>query len=82
MRPAGDKYSRSDIDKTLTGLVMDYGAKGLSWGKVKMEGGTPTFVGGLGKFFTPEQQKQLVERFGAKDGDMIAGRGRQGGRGE
>jgi aspartyl-tRNA synthetase len=69
--PAGDKYSRSDIDKTLTSLVMDYGAKGLSWGKVKMEGVTPTFVGGLGKFFTPEQQKQLVERFGAKDGDVL-----------
>jgi aspartyl-tRNA synthetase len=69
--PAGDKYSRSDIDKTLTSLVMDYGAKGLSWGKVKMDGPTPTFVGGLGKFFTPEQQKQLVERFAAKDGDLL-----------
>jgi aspartyl-tRNA synthetase len=50
---------------------MDYGAKGLSWGKLKMEGSTPTFVGGLGKFFTPEQQKQLVQRFEAKDGDVI-----------
>jgi len=69
--PVGDKYSRSDIDKTLTSLVIDYGAKGLSWGKIKMEGQTPTFVGGLGKFFTPEQQKQLVARFEAKDGDVI-----------
>jgi aspartyl-tRNA synthetase len=69
--PAGDKYSRSDIDKTLTSLVIDYGAKGLSWGKIKMEGQTPTFIGGLGKFFTPEQQKQLVARFEAKDGDVI-----------
>jgi aspartyl-tRNA synthetase len=69
--PAGDKYSRSDIDKTLTSFVMDYGAKGLSWCKVKIEGGTPTFVGGLGKFFNPEQQKQLVERFEAKDGNLL-----------
>jgi aspartyl-tRNA synthetase len=69
--PAGDKYSRSDIDKTLTSFVMDYGAKGLAWCKVKFEGGTPTFVGILGKFFNPEQQKQLVERFGAKDGDLL-----------
>jgi aspartyl-tRNA synthetase len=69
--PAGDMISRADIEKSLTGLVMDYGAKGLSWGKVKMDGPTPTFIGGLGKFFTPEQQKQLVQRFGAKDGDVI-----------
>jgi aspartyl-tRNA synthetase len=69
--PAGEKYSRSDIDKTLTSFVMDYGARGLSWGKIKMEGSTPTFIGGLGKFFTPEQQKQLVQRFGAKDGDLL-----------
>ncbi len=69
--PAGDMISRADIEKSLTGLVMDYGAKGLSWGKVKMDGETPTFIGGLGKFFTPEQQKQLVQRFEAKDGDVI-----------
>jgi aspartyl-tRNA synthetase len=69
--PAGDMISRADIEKSLTGLVMDFGAKGLSWGKVKMDGPTPTFIGGLGKFFTPEQQKQLVQRFGARDGDVI-----------
>jgi aspartyl-tRNA synthetase len=69
--PAGDMISRADIEKSLTGLVMDYGAKGLSWGKVKMEGPTPTFIGGLGKFFTPEQQRELVQRFEAKDGDVI-----------
>ncbi|MBM4027632.1 MAG: aspartate--tRNA ligase [Planctomycetes bacterium] len=69
--PAGDMLSRADIEKSLTGLVMDYGAKGLSWGKIKMEGATPTFIGGLGKFFTPEQQKQLMLRFDAKEGDVI-----------
>ncbi len=69
--PAGEKLSRADIEKTLTTLVMDYGAKGLSWAKIKMEGATPAFIGGIGKFFTPEQQKQLVERFEAKDGDLL-----------
>jgi len=70
--PAGDTYSRADIEKTLTGLVQDFGAKGLSWSKIKMEGSTPTFIGGgLGKFFTPEQQKELIARFDAKDGDLL-----------
>ena len=69
--PAGETFSRADIEKTLTTLVMDYGAKGLAWAKIKMEGATPTFIGGIGKFFTPEQQKQLVERFEAKDGDLL-----------
>jgi len=70
--PAGDTYSRADIEKTLTGLVQDFGAKGLAWSKVKMEGQTPIFIGGgIGKFFTPDQLKQLVERFEAKDGDLI-----------
>jgi len=69
--PAGDAYSRSDIEKTLTALVAEYGAKGLAWFKIKMEGDTPTFIGGIGKFFSPEQQQQLMERFGAKDGDVL-----------
>ncbi|GAI06052.1 unnamed protein product [marine sediment metagenome] len=35
--PSGEKYSRSDIEKTLTEFVGDYGAKGLTWFKVKKE---------------------------------------------
>ena len=69
--PAGDTYSRSDIEKTLTALVADYGAKGLAWFKIKMEDGKPTFIGGIGKFFGPELQQQLLERFDAKDGDVL-----------
>jgi aspartyl-tRNA synthetase len=69
--PAGEMLSRADIEKSLTGLVMDFGAKGLSWSKIKLDGPAPTFVGGMGKFFTPEQQKELVRRFGARDGDVI-----------
>ena len=69
--PAGDKYSRSDIEKTLTKFAGDYGAKGLAWFKVKEENGAKTLIGGLAKFFTPQQQQQLLQRFDAKDGDLL-----------
>jgi aspartyl-tRNA synthetase len=69
--PAGEKYSRSDIEKTLTEFAADYGARGLSWARLKNEGGNLTFIGGLGKYFNPEQQRQIIQQFGAKDGDLI-----------
>ncbi|MFQ6035304.1 MAG: aspartate--tRNA ligase [Sedimentisphaerales bacterium] len=69
--PAGEKYSRSDIEKTLTDFVADYGAKGLAWARLKKENGRLLFVGGLGKYFSDELQQQLTERFGAKDGDLL-----------
>ena len=67
----GEKYSRSDIEKTLTNFVADFGAKGLSWTKVKKENNQLSLAGGMAKFFNPEQQKQIIERFEAKDGDML-----------
>ena len=69
--PGGEKYSRSDIEKTLTSFVGDYGAKGLAWTKVTSEDGKLTFLGGSAKFFNPDQQQQLIERFGAKNGDLL-----------
>jgi len=69
--PAGEKYSRSDIEKTLTNFVADYGAKGLSWFKVKREKNATALIGGLAKFFSPELQQQLLQRFDAKDGDLL-----------
>ena len=69
--PAGEKYSRSDIEKTLTSFVADYGAKGLSWIRLKNENGKLTFIGGLGKYFSPQLQQQIIERFAAKDGDLL-----------
>ena len=69
--PAGEKYSRSDIEKTLTDFVADYGAKGLAWIKIKDEDGKPTFVGGLGKYFSTELQQQVIQRFEAKEGDLL-----------
>jgi aspartyl-tRNA synthetase len=69
--PAGDKYTRSDIEKTLTDFVADYGAKGLAWSKLRKENSALAPVGGLAKFFTPEQFKKIIERFDAKDGDLL-----------
>jgi len=67
----GEKYSRSDIEKTLTDFAAGYGAKGLVWSKVKMENGKPSLAGGVAKFFSPQLQQQIIDRFAAKDGDMI-----------
>ncbi len=69
--PAGEKYSRSDIEKTLTNFVADYGAKGLAWFKVKRENNATALIGGLAKFFSPGLQQQLLQRFDAKDGDLL-----------
>jgi aspartyl-tRNA synthetase len=68
---AGEKYSRSDIEKTLTNFAADYGAKGLAWTKVKTENDKLSMAGGSAKFFSPEQQQKIIELFGAKDGDML-----------
>jgi len=69
--PDSGKYSRSDIEKTLTAFVGDYGAKGMVWFKVKNENGKPALNSSITKFFSPEQQQQIIERFGAKDDDLI-----------
>ena len=67
----GDKYSRSDIERRLTEFVGDYGAKGLAWFKTKKENDRLTLAGSIAKFFTPEQLQQIIERFGARDGDLL-----------
>jgi aspartyl-tRNA synthetase len=69
--PNGEKYSRSDIEKTLTNFAADYGAKGLVWCRVKNENGKLLLTGGIAKFFTPQLQQQIIERFNAKDGELI-----------
>jgi aspartyl-tRNA synthetase len=68
---AGQKYSRSDIENTLTAFVADYGAKGLAWTKVKKQDGKLSLAGGTAKFFSTDLQRKIIERFEAKDGDMI-----------
>jgi len=67
----GEKYSRSDIEKTLTSFAGDYGAKGLAWAKVRSEDGKLSLLGGCAKFFGGDLQQRLIERFNAKDGDLL-----------
>lgn len=67
----GEKYSRSDIEKTLTEFVGDYGAKGLVWFKAKKENNKMTLTSQLAKFFSTEELQQIVARFGTKDGDLL-----------
>jgi aspartyl-tRNA synthetase len=69
--PGGARYSRSDIEKTLTGFAADYGAKGLAWFKAKTEDGKVTLASSIAKFFTAELLDKIVEIFEAKDGDLI-----------
>lgn len=67
----GEKYSRSDIEKTLTEFAADYGAKGLAWLKAKKENDKMTLASSIAKFFSAEQLQQITERFGARDGDLV-----------
>jgi aspartyl-tRNA synthetase len=67
----GNKYSRNDIEKTLTNFAADYGAKGLAWFKAKKENNKMTLTSSLSKFFSPDQLEQLANRFGANDGDLV-----------
>ncbi|APW63948.1 aspartate--tRNA ligase [Paludisphaera borealis] len=62
----GQAYSRKDLDG-LTEFAGSFGAKGLVWLKVEAE----TFAGPTAKFFKPEVQAKLRERFDAKAGDLI-----------
>lgn len=69
----GNKYSRNDIEKTLTTYAADFGAKGLAWFKVvKNEAGSGlTLSSSIAKFFSPAQMQELIKRFGANDGDLL-----------
>ena len=69
--PAGQVYSRHDIDKTLTVFAAEYGAKGLASLKVTAADTGLTCETGISKFFTPAQYRQIIERFAARDGDLI-----------
>jgi aspartyl-tRNA synthetase len=62
----GNRYSRKDLDG-LTEFIGGMGAKGLVWLKVDEN----AIAGPTAKFFTPEAQQKLRERFAAKAGDLI-----------
>jgi aspartyl-tRNA synthetase len=69
--PSAEKYSRSDIEKTLTDFVADYGAKGLIWFKTKKQDGKLTLASSIAKFFSADQLNQIIERFDAKDNNLL-----------
>ncbi|HBG26423.1 MAG: aspartate--tRNA ligase [Planctomycetes bacterium GWF2_41_51] len=68
----GAKFSRSDIEKTFTKVVTDFGAKGLAWFKViKNEQGSIDLQSNLTKFFTDEQKQAIIQKFDAKPDDLL-----------
>lgn len=68
----GAKFSRSDIEKTFTKVVTDFGAKGLAWFKVvKNEQGNLDLSSNLAKFFTDEQRLAIIQKFDAKADDLL-----------
>ena len=60
------KYSRREID-ALTEYAAIYGARGLAWIQVTEEGPKSSIT----KFFTEEQLQALIQRMGAKPGDLL-----------
>lgn len=64
---AADKYSRRLLDKDLKDFVGEYGAKGLAY--MKVAGGKLEST--IAKFFSDEQQQQIIERMDGADGDLL-----------
>ncbi|HQR82611.1 MAG TPA: aspartate--tRNA ligase, partial [Thiotrichales bacterium] len=68
--PNGGEMSRKEIDD-YTQFVGIYGAKGLAWIKVNaIENGIDGLQSPIVKFF-PDQVMQILERVGAKNGDLV-----------
>lgn len=58
-------YTRKQLDD-LTLLAQELGAKGLAWMLIKEEIKSP-----IAKFFTEEELDAIIERTGAKQGDLL-----------
>ena len=67
VKGGGDKYSRRLLDKDLKDFVGDYGAKGLAY--MKVAGGKLEST--IAKFFTDEQQLEIVKRMDGEEGDLL-----------
>lgn len=63
----GAQFSRKDIETDFTKYVSTYGAKGLAWMRVTESGLESNIV----KFFSSDQQQQLIELFAAEPGDLL-----------
>lgn len=64
--PGCGNYTRSQLDE-LSPLAVTYGAKGLAYLAVTDEG----VKSPIAKFFSETELNQIVQRFGAKTGDLI-----------
>lgn len=60
-------FSRKDLDN-LTDFVLQFGAKGLAWVKMKADG---EWQSPIGKFFTDEERQQIAEVLNAEEGDLL-----------
>src|SRR5690606_14795156 len=65
--PGCANHSRGQLDK-LTDLAKRYGAKGLVWIKWEAAG---TVASSVSKFFDEAKLKSVLEKSGAKKGDML-----------
>src|SRR4051794_32704559 len=68
--PGGAKLTRAQTD-ALADWAKGFGAKGLAVTKVVAPAGTPAFDTGVAKFIQAIAPK-LLERIGAKEGDLLA----------
>ncbi len=64
--PGCADYTRSQLDE-LSPLAVTYGAKGMAYLALTEEG----FKSPIAKFFSPEELNKIIERFNAKQGDLI-----------
>jgi len=64
--PGCGNYTRSQLDE-LSPLAVTYGAKGLAYLALTEEG----IKSPVAKFFTEAEFNQIIDRFGAKTGDLI-----------
>ena len=67
IKGAADRYSRRILDNDFKSLVGEHGAKGLAYFKVT-EGKLDSSIA---KFFTQEQQQDVIERMEAENGDLL-----------
>ncbi len=66
-----DVLTRNYIEKDLTELVGEYGAKGLVWMKVAGDNGKLACKSGIAKHFAPEQIGRIINIFDAKENDVL-----------
>lgn len=67
VKGGAEKYSRRILDVDLKNFVGDFGAKGLAY--MKVAGGKLEST--IAKFFSDDQQKEIIRRMDGQDGDLL-----------